>query len=102
MDSFVTSNQLLLPEEEKNISITKEKRGRKTNIFISGWDISLDDKKTHLKKFKNKFGCNGSVKDKLINSVEENVIHLQGEHTDKIIEYLCDNGVDKSKIIVKI
>jgi len=102
MDNFVTSNQLLLPEEEENILITKEKRGRKTNIFISGWDISPDDKKAHLKKFKTKFGCNGSVKDKLINSVEENVIHLQGEHTDKIIEYLCDNGVDKSKIIVKI
>jgi len=102
MDNFKTSNKLLLPEEEKNILITKEKRGRKTNIFISGWDISLEEKKAHLKKFKTTFGCNGSIKNKMINSIEENVIHLQGEHTDKIIEYLCDNEIEESKIIIKI
>ena len=102
MDSFVQINQILLPEEEKNILITKEKRGRKVNIFISGWDISLEDKKQHLKKFKTKFGVGGCVKNKMINSIEENVLHLQGEYTDKIIEYLCDIGIDKSKIIVKI
>ena len=80
--------------------ITKTNRGRKTNLFISGWEIENSLRKEHLKNLKKKLGCNGSIKQELIEGTEETVIHLQGDHTDKVVDYIKGN-TDNYKITIK-
>lgn len=99
MDPFSQNTKDLTFEEDEIITITIERRGRKTNTYITGWNITKEDMKTHLKSLKKKFGCNGSVKIMNINSVDTLCIHLQGEHTDKLQSYLEENNV--SNIVVK-
>ena len=99
MDPFSQNTNTLSFEEDNIVTISIERRGRKTNTFITGWNLTDDERKTHLKNLKKSFGCNGSVKTYVIDSVESPCIHLQGEHTDKIKEYLKQNDV--SRITVK-
>lgn len=100
MDPFTTNATNEFTFEEDNIvTISIERRGRKTNTFITGWNITNDEMKAHLKNLKNKFGCNGSVKTINFESVDTPCIHLQGKHTDKIKEYLATNNV--SNITIK-
>ena len=87
--------------EDNIITISKNRRGRKINLFISDWNITKDEMKEHLKNLKKSLGCNGSIKTETIEGVEKCVLHLQGDHTDKIKEYLINNNIDKSKINIK-
>tara|TARA_B100001248_G_C27148070_1_gene347655 strand:+ start:282 stop:587 length:306 start_codon:yes stop_codon:yes gene_type:complete len=86
---------------EKEILILKTNRGRKVNLFVSGWELSKEELKEHLKNLKRKFGCNGSVKMEEIEGNEKMVIHLQGDHTDKVFEYIKGIVDNSYKIIVK-
>lgn len=100
MDNFINCNENILPLEESSITILKNNRGRKTNLYICEWNISNDDKKTHLKNLKKSLGCNGSIKK--IKEYEDDVLHLQGDHSDKVKEYLINNGIEESTIIIKL
>ena len=95
-------NEIILPEEIKNIVISKHNRGRKVNLYISGWDISEAQKKDHLKNLKKTLGCNGSIKSMIVNNTNENVLHLQGDHTSDVKNYLINNGVDENLIVEKL
>ena len=85
-----------------SIQIWSEEKGRKTETYISGWDIDETTLKQHLKSIKHSKGCNGSIKDKEINDDKVKVILLQGNHKEYIVKYLLDNGIDESSIEVKI
>ena len=37
-----------------NITIWKEKRGRKTNTYLTGWNLEEDELKGYIKDFKKK------------------------------------------------
>ena len=86
---------------ENIITITKTNRGHKVNLFISGWDIDNDSRKEHLKNLKKKFGCNGSIKKEVIEGTEETVIHLQGDHTSNVYDYIKEIVNDEYDIIIK-
>lgn len=101
MDNILMQNENVLIDDETKIMITKTNRGRKVNLFISGWKLSKEELKEHLKNLKKSLGCNGSVKKENIEGTEETVIHLQGNHIDKVKEYLNNNEIDDSDIIIK-
>lgn len=101
MENFLMNNDENLCFEDNIITISKNRRGRKINLFISDWNITKDEMKEHLKNLKKSLGCNGSIKTETIEGVEKSVLHLQGDHTEKIKEYLINNNIDKSKINIK-
>lgn len=76
--------------------------GSKTNTYISGWNISDNELKDHIKNIKKKNGCNGSIKD-IMNDKEIPIktIHLQGNHIDFMKDYLIQNGVNPNDIYIK-
>jgi len=84
-----------------NIEIWVETYGRKKTTWISGWNISMEKLKNHLKNIKIKNGCNGTIKNKDSLGKIIEVVQLQGDHVDFMIEYLTSNGVDSSSIIIK-
>lgn len=100
MDNLVF-NSTELNITNKEIIITKTNRGRKTNLFISGWKIDNEARKEHLKNLKKKLGCNGSIKQELIEGTEETVIHLQGNHTEKVVNYIKENADNMYSINIK-
>jgi translation initiation factor 1 (eIF-1/SUI1) len=84
--------------KQSHIEIWVETCGRKKNTYVSGWNISEDLLKCHIKVIKKKNGCNGTLK-----SVDhlDNVIQLQGDHSDYMLDYLKSNGIDNKMIHVK-
>lgn len=84
-----------------NIIILSERNGRKCNTYVFGWDIEKSQLKDHLKNLKRKHGCNGSIKKHLLNGLETECIHLQGEWKDAVQTYLLNNGVSESEIEIK-
>ena len=87
--------------EDESILIVVDRRGRKQNTYISGWNKEVQELKTHLKNLKKNLACNGSVKEHLIDGENKIVIRIQGNHLVKIKEYLIDNGVTESNISVR-
>jgi len=85
-----------------SIQIWSEEKGRKTETYISGWEIDEILLKTHLKNIKKNKGCNGSIKEKEINDNKVKVILLQGNHKDYIFKYLLNEGIDETSIEIKI
>ena len=93
------SNELF---SEEKLLITISRRGRKQNTYLSGWELSKDDLKVHLKNLKKTLGCNGSIKKHEIEGSETTVLHLQGNHKDKLINYLVNkNNVNENNISVR-
>ena len=74
------------------ISIIKKKFGKKYTI-IEGIDSKQIDLKEITKKFKNKLACGGTVK--------ETWIELQGDHKQKVKEFLIENGFAPETIDVR-
>jgi translation initiation factor 1 (eIF-1/SUI1) len=99
MDPFSHNTNTISFEEDNIVTISIERRGRKTNTYITGWNLTDEERKIHLKNLKKTFGCNGTVKTYSIDTVDTPCIHLQGVHTDKIREYLKDNDI--SNITIK-
>ena len=84
--------------DDETLLISIERRGRKQNTFLSGWEITEDELKIHLKNLKKTLGCNGSIKTHKINGEETTVLHLQGNKSDKVYEYLIGQGIDEKVI----
>lgn len=87
--------------DDESLLISVERQGRKQNTFISGWEITESDMKTHLKNLKRSLGCNGSIKTHKINGEETTVLHLQGNKSDKVYEYLIGQGIDEKAISIR-
>jgi translation initiation factor 1 (eIF-1/SUI1) len=73
---------------KKKITIMGASRGRKADTYIVNWDINEDDMKAHLKKMKQDFGCNGSIKMVEYEGKEVKGLHLQGDKIKKAEAYL--------------
>jgi len=100
MDNFILNNTDV-EITEKEILISKTNRGRKVNLFVSGWEIEVNDLKNHLKNLKKSLGCNGSVKTENIEGTDQTVLHLQGDHTFKVEEYIKKNVDSTYNIKIK-
>jgi len=87
---------------EIKIIIHSENRGRKSNTYIIDWDIDKNQMKLHLKNLKKKHGCNGSIKTKLYQGENKEVIHLQGQLKLEVKEYLMSLDIDENNIEVKV
>jgi translation initiation factor 1 (eIF-1/SUI1) len=83
------------------VEIWIETNGRKQNTFVSGWDISIEELKEHLKHIKQKNGCNGTIKNKLISDKNVQILQIQGNLLNYIYDYLQNNGVYKDSIVIK-
>ena len=79
------------------IDIRLEILKRKKNTYITGWNISEQEIKDHLKYIKKKIGCNGTVK--IIDN--NSTILLQGNHCTFIQKYLIEQGIDIDTINIK-
>lgn len=77
----------------ESMTLRLTKIGRRSNTFLEGWDIPENELKMHIKTIKNIKGCNGSVKN--------GIIQLQGDHIDYLIKYLESKGINKSDIYIK-
>lgn len=76
-------NELKLTDN--NIHITVISQGRKKNTYIKGLDLPQKELLEHLQNFKKSFCCNGSLKN--------NIIHLQGDHKQKVDEYFIKKSI---------
>ena len=94
-DTSVNNESLL--DSEINILLWKEKRGRKTNTYASGWNIDESELKNYLKEFKKSHGCNGSIK----KEEEDYVLHLQGDKVDDIFAFMVSKGIREDNIKLK-
>ncbi len=72
---------------KKKITIMGSSRGRKADTYIVNWAIPEDEMKYHLKKMKQDFGCNGSIKMVEYEGKETKGLHLQGDKIKKVEEY---------------
>jgi translation initiation factor 1 (eIF-1/SUI1) len=102
MNPFEEINEIL-DKETTLIEIWLEVTGRKKNTFITGWNLSDTELKDHIKIIKKKIGCNGTLKELMVNGekTETKVIQLQGDHIDFIHDYLKQQMIDSSLIKIK-
>ena len=84
-----------------NVTIWKEQSGRKTNTYVTGWNIDIDEMKDNIKVFKNKNGTNGSIKYYEDDGEQKLKIQLQGDYVDKIFNFLVEKGVNEDDIIIR-
>jgi translation initiation factor 1 (eIF-1/SUI1) len=101
----ITNDQLVDQNTEPNILyIWVQKMGRKSNTYVSGWSITNDELKAHLKTIKINKGCNGSIKNMVVDgndTAEERVLHLQGDHAVYLEQFISNTGIDPSLIHIK-
>jgi translation initiation factor 1 (eIF-1/SUI1) len=92
--------------EEENfnhtIEIWVETRGRKSDTYISGWNINEDEQKEHLKSIKKKRGCNGSIKEIDKGSGKMKIMQFQGDIKTYVHDYLIGLGISEENIKIKI
>lgn len=87
--------------EDEKITIRIDKRNaRKSISYVEGWNLDLKELKKHLKILKTKLGCNGVVKNKKVNGKETLVFQLQGDKRVELVEYLKNEGIEKSNITI--
>lgn len=87
--------------KELNIEIWVEQNGRKKNTYISGWEISNEELKSHLKIIKKKNGCNGTIKTLSNGSETIQVMQFQGDQSEFIKKYIIIQGVNDNNIRIK-
>lgn len=93
------------------IEIWVENRGRKSDTYLQGWNISFDELKEHLKNIKRNKGCNGSIKTQDPDEISDNpkqsdikiqyILQLQGNHKYFLQTYLGEHGILSDNIKIK-
>jgi translation initiation factor 1 len=80
-----------LPPNQQQLKVQASRKGRKgkTVTVVSGFQVSSDTLTDLAKKLKNHCGAGGAVK--------EDTIEVQGDHGDKIQQFLVELGY-KAKI----
>jgi translation initiation factor 1 (eIF-1/SUI1) len=81
-----------------NIKLWTEKRGRKTDTYLSGWLQEKNDLLVHHKQLKKNLGCNGTVKYKIKDENKVLLFHLQGDRVYDVTEYLKGIGIKDNEI----
>lgn len=83
--------QSSLPPAEQllKIKLDTKHRGGKTVSIVSGFQMDERDVEALSKQLKSFCGSGGSIK--------ENEIIIQGDHRDKILQWLIKNGYAKSR-----
>ena len=79
------------------IDIRLEILKRKKNTYVTGWNITDQESKDHLKYIKKKIGCNGTIK--IVDNIT--TILLQGNHCNFMQKYLVEQGIDLDTINIK-
>lgn len=80
----------LIPAQQPlRIWLETKHRGGKTVSLIKGFEGSIDEIEKLGKALKNACGTGGSVKD--------GEIIIQGDHREKILQWLLKNGYSKTK-----
>jgi len=85
-ENFLSPNQQLL-----TVLLDKKHRGGKVVSIIKGFAMKEDEIEVIAKKLKTFCGTGGSVKD--------NEIIIQGDHREKILQWLLKNGYSKARKI---
>lgn len=89
-DDPIEDQDTLPPQQQKlRVMLDKKNRAGKAVSLITGFVGSDDDLATLGKKLKNLCGSGGSAKD--------GEILVQGDHRDKILKWLLDNGYSQTK-----
>ena len=86
-------NEESLPSHEQLLKIVLDKkhRGGKIVSIITGFTMKETEIESMAKKLKSFCGSGGSAKD--------NEIIIQGDHREKILQWLLKNGYSKSRKI---
>ena len=85
-------------KNESKVVIWLETMGRKKNTYLAGWNIPESELKEHIRTFKKKHGCNGTVKE-MTNEGETSLgFQLQGDHVDDLVIYLKTQKVEQINV----
>jgi translation initiation factor 1 len=85
-ENFLSPNEQLL-----TVVLDKKHRGGKVVSIIKGFSMKEDEMEVLAKKLKTFCGSGGSLKD--------NEIIIQGDHRERILQWLLKNGFSKSRKI---
>ena len=91
MNPFEEINEIYTKEHIINIWV--EHFGRNKITYVSGWDINDKELTEHVKHIKKYAGCNGTIKN--------NVIQLQGNHVMYLKTYLNKQNINSDNIKIK-
>jgi len=89
-------------EQSNIIEIWNVERGRKSDTYVSGWNIDDTLLKEHISTIKKKKGCNGGIKELTNETGKIKVVQLQGNLRDYLFEYIKQTGVDQTQIKIKL
>jgi len=84
-----------------NIKLWTEKRGRKTDTYLSGWIQDKNELLIHHKQLKKNLGCNGTVKYKNRDDEKVLLFHLQGDRVYDVTKYLKEIGIKDDEIKIE-
>lgn len=93
MNPFNELEELTEISNINTVEVWVEQFGRKKNTYVSGWNIPDKDLKDHIKIIKKSNGCNGSLKN--------NIIQFQGDITNYIKSYLIENNINIDNIRIR-
>jgi translation initiation factor 1 len=76
-------------QQKLRVKLETKHRGGKTVTLVNGFVGSDEDAETLGKQLKNQCGTGGAVKD--------GEIIVQGDHREKVLQYLLKNGYSQTK-----